>query len=58
MTLVTPRLVDISKAFDSIYRGKMKLIVLADGLPTDTITAIIILFKKTKTMVRSPDGDN
>ncbi len=31
--------VDFSKAFDSIHRGKMEQILLANGLPKETITA-------------------
>ena len=49
--------VDFSKAFDSIYRGKMEQILLAYGLPKETLAAIRILYKNTKVKVRSPDGD-
>ena len=35
--------VDFSKAFDSIKRGKMEQILLAYGLPKETVTAIMIL---------------
>ena len=45
----------ISKAFDSIHRGKMKQILLAYGLSRETEAAIMTLYKNTK--VRSPDGD-
>ena len=38
--------VDFTKAFDSIHRGKMELILLAYGL-----------YRNTKVKVRSPDGD-
>ena len=49
--------VDFSKAFNSIHRGKMKQILLAYGLPKETVTAIMMLYNNTKAMVYSPDGD-
>ena len=49
--------VDFTKAFDSIHRGKMEQILLAYGLPKETVAAITILFRNTKVKVRSPDGD-
>ena len=49
--------VDFTKAFDSIHRGKMEQILLAYGLPKETVTAIMILYWNTKVKVRSPDGD-
>ena len=49
--------VDFTKAFDSIYRGKMEQILLAYGLPKETVAAITILYRNTKVKVRSPDGD-
>ena len=49
--------VDFTKAFDSIHWGKMEQILLAYGLPKETVTAITILYKNTKVKVRSPDGD-
>ena len=45
--------VDFSKAFDSVHRGKMKEILLAYGIPEETVEAIMMLYKNT----RSPDGD-
>ena len=47
----------ITKAFDPIHRGKMELILLAYGLPKETVAAIMILYRNTKVKVRSPDGD-
>ena len=35
----------------------MEQILLAYGLPKETITAITILYRNTKVKVRSPDGD-
>ena len=35
----------------------MEQILLAYGLPKETVTAIIILYRNTKVKVRSPDGD-
>ena len=39
---------DFSKAFDSIYSGKMEQILLAYNLPKETVVAIIMLDKNTK----------
>ena len=49
--------VDFTKAFDSIHRGKMEQILLAYGLPKETLAAITILYRNTKVKVRSPDGN-
>ena len=49
--------VDFSKAFDSIHRGKMEQILLAYGLPKETVAAVMMLYKDTRALVRSPDGD-
>ena len=49
--------VDFTKAFDSIHRGKMEQILLAYGLPKETVAAITILYRNTKVKIRSPDGD-
>ena len=49
--------IDFTKAFDSIHRGKMEQILLAYGLPKETVSAIMILYRNTKLKVRSPDGD-
>ena len=43
--------VDFTKAFDSIHRGKMELILLAYGLPKKTVAAIMILYRNTKVKV-------
>ena len=50
--------VDFTKAFDSINRGKIEQILLAYGLPKETVAAITILSWNTKVKVRSPDGDS
>ena len=49
--------VDFTKAFDSIHSGKMEQILLAYGLPKETVAAIMTLYRNTKVKVRSPDGD-
>ena len=49
--------VDFTKAIDSIHRGKMEQILLAYGLPKETVAAITILYRNNKVKVRSPDGD-
>ena len=55
--LVTILFVDFTKAFDSIHRGKMEQILLAYGVPKETVAAIMILYRNTKVKVCSPDGD-
>ena len=55
LTIVTD--VDFTKAFDSIHRGKMEQILLAYGLPKETIAAIMILYGNTKVKVHSSEGD-
>ena len=54
---VTLVFVNFTKAFNSIHRGKMEQILLAYGLPEETVAAITILYRNTKVKVRSPDGD-
>ena len=54
---VTLLFVDFPKAFDSIHRGKMEQVLLAYGLPKETVAAITTLYRNTKVKVRSPDGD-
>ena len=49
--------VDFSKAFDSIHREKVEQILLAYGLPKETVAAIVMLYRKMKVKVRFPDGD-
>ena len=49
--------VDFSKAFDSIHRVKMEQILRANGLPKETVAAIMMLYKNTKVKVRSLDED-
>ena len=49
--------VDFTKALDSIHRGRMEQIILADSIPKETVAAITILYRNTKVKVRSPDGD-
>ena len=48
--------VDFAKAFYSIHRGKMEQILLAYGLPKETVAAIMMLYRNTTVKVRSPDG--
>ena len=49
--------VDFTKAFDSIHRGKMEQILLAYGIPKETVAAITFLYRNPKVKVCSPDGD-
>ena len=44
--------VDFPKIFDSIHRGKMDQILLAYGLPRETIADIMMLYKNTKINIR------
>ena len=49
--------IDFSKAFDSIHRPKLVMILKSYGIPNKIINAIMILYSNNKSMVRSPDGD-
>ena len=40
-----------------LHRGKIEQILLAYGLPEETVAAIMMLYRNTKVKVRSPDGD-
>ena len=42
---------------NSLHRGKIEQILLAYGLPKETVAAITILYRNAKVKVRSPDGD-
>ena len=35
----------------------MKIVLIKYSLPSETVNAIIILYKNTQSMVKSPDGD-
>ena len=49
--------IDFTKAFDAIHRGKMKEILLAYGLPGETVNAIMMLYMNTKCLIRTDEGD-
>ena len=49
--------VEFTKTSDSIHRGKMEQILFTYGLPKETVTAIMILYRITKVKVRSPDEE-
>ena len=49
--------VNFTKAFYSIHRGKMEQILLAYGIPKDTVAAIMMFHRNTKVKVCFPDGD-
>ena len=53
----TSLFVDFTKAFDSIHRGKIEQILLAYGLPKESVAAITILYRNIKMKVHLPDGD-
>ena len=54
---VTLLFVDFTKANDYIHRGKIEQILVAYGLPKETVVAIMILYRNTKVKVCLPDGD-
>ena len=47
--------VNVHKVFDSIHRGKMEQIILANGQLKGTVLAIMMLYRNTKVKVRSPE---
>ena len=49
--------IDFKKAFDSIIRDKMFLILEAYGIPTETVNAIRTMYKDTSCIVSTSDGD-
>ena len=49
--------VDFTKGLDSIHRGKMEQILLAYGLPKETVASIMLLYRNSKVKVCSLDGD-
>ena len=49
--------VDFSKAFDFIHRSKLADILRSYGIPNEKVKAIMMLYKGTKSLVRSSDGD-
>ena len=54
---ITLLFIDFAKAFDSIDRLKMENILIIYGIPKDIVNAIMMLYRNTSAMVRSPDGD-
>ena len=48
---VTISFVDFSKAFDSIYRGKMEQILVINGLSKEIVAAIMMQYKNMKVKV-------
>ena len=49
--------VDFSNVFNTIHRRKIEQILLAHGLPKETIATIMMIYKNTKVKVCSQDGD-
>ena len=49
-------LLNFSQAFDFIHRGKIEQI-REYGLPKETVTAMMMLYKNMKAIVHSLDGD-
>ena len=52
--VVTLLLVDFSKALDSIHRGKLEQLILAYGLPKETDTVVMMLYRNTEVKVGLP----
>ena len=50
-------LIDFKKAFYTVHRGKMLLILKAYGIPEDLVTAISIMYEDTSAKVITPDGE-
>ena len=50
-------LVDFSKAFDSIHRGKLMEILKACGVAVEIVDAVNMTYTNTAGQVLSPDGD-
>jgi len=49
--------IDLSKAFDSIHRGKMMNILKAYGIPVKLVQVIEKLYQNTSAKVLTPDGE-
>ena len=49
--------VDFSNVFDTIYRGNMDQILLANDLLKETVAAIMMLYENIKVKVSSMAGD-
>ena len=49
--------IDFYKALDSIHRKEMNYILIKYEIPEEITNTIMMLYKNTQYMVRSPDGD-
>ena len=49
--------IDFYKALDSINRKEMNYILIKYEIPEEITNTIMMLYKNTQSMVRSPDGD-
>ena len=49
--------VNFTKAFGTMHREKMEQILLAYGLPKETVAAIMMLYRNIEIKACSPDGD-
>ena len=50
-------LVDFSKAFDSVHRGKLMEILKAYRVQVEIVDAVNMMYTNTTAQVLSPDGD-
>ena len=49
--------IDFRKAFDSIDRNKMLLILNAYGVPTEIVDAVKVMYEDTSALVITPEGE-
>ena len=49
--------IDFKKAFDTIHRGKMLMILKTYGIPEELVTVISIMYEDTTAKVITPDGE-
>ena len=49
--------IDFKKAFDTVHRGTILLILKSYGIPEELVTAISIMKEYTSAKVITPDGE-
>ena len=52
---ITLLFIDFSKAFDTINREMMKIVLIKYGLPSETVNSIMIIYINTRSMVKTID---
>ena len=48
--------IDFHKAFDSVARGALPLVLRAYNVPEKLVTAVMVLYNNTRAAVITPDG--